>query len=126
MSFLAWILAGAVLAAMCVSLVRGRAVEVRVWTLGLVVAALVYPVLAIAGGVSAAAGREIVGALPWVGAALASRRVGLLLLAVAWPLHGVWDLLPVMRPWMPDFYPPFCVGFDLVAGLRLMWMRHSP
>lgn len=126
MSFLAWILAGAVLAATGVALVRGLAVEVRLWAVGLAVAALVYPAVAMAAGAPAAAGRELVGALPWIGAAIAARRFGTLLLATAWALHGVWDLLPVARPWMPDAYPPLCLGFDLVAGLRLLWMRYSP
>ena len=71
-------------------------------------------------------GRELVGALPWIGVAIASRRFGTVVLAAAWALHGVWDLLPVMRPWMPEAYPPVCLGFDLVAGLRLLWIRYSP
>lgn len=126
MSTPAWILAGALLAAMGVVLVRGLATEARFWALALVAVALVYPAVATAADVPGVATREFVGALPWIGVALAWRRFGLVLLATAWVLHGVWDLMPVVRPWMPDFYPPLCLGFDLVVGLRLLWIRYSP
>jgi len=126
MTFLAWVLAGALLAAVIVALLRGRAAEVGFWRIGLVAAALVYPAAAIAGGALTAAGRELAAALPWIGAAMAARRFGLVVLAMGWALHGVLDMLPVMRSWMPDFYPPLCLGFDLAACLRLLWIRYSP
>jgi hypothetical protein len=126
MTFLAWVLAGALLAAVIVALVRGRAAEVGLWRVGLVVAALVYPAAAAAGGGPTEAVRELAAALPWIAVAIASRRFGLLVLATGWALHGVWDMIPVMRSWMPDFYPPLCLGFDLAACLRLLWIRYSP
>lgn len=125
MMLAAWILAGGLAAAVLTALVHGRRWEQAFWSAALVVAALVYPAVALGAGLPETAARAFVAALPWLAVAVAAPRFGPLLLAAGWAAHGVWDMIPVNRPWMPAFYPPLCLGFDLVVAVRLLASRYS-
>jgi hypothetical protein len=125
MMLAAWIVVGGVVAAMLAALVRRSRDEPGLWGLALVVAALAYPAFALGAQVPAPATKEFLGSLPWIAVAIASRRLGPLVLAAGWAAHGVWDMMPVNRTWMPAFYPPLCLGFDLVVAARLVALRYS-
>lgn len=97
--------------------------EQRVLALGLVVAALVYVVFALVGQPEArwhlveAAGLVLFACLAWWGV-----RRDAIWLAMGWALHVGWDLglHGAAESFVPGWYPPLCVGFDLfVAGYIL-------
>jgi hypothetical protein len=125
MMLAAWIVTGGGIAAMLAALLRRSRNETSLWAMALVVAALIYPAFALGAGGPSAAPQEFLGSLPWIAVAIASRGFGPSLLAAGWAAHGVWDMMPVNRPWMPDFYPPLCLGFDLVVAVRLVALRYS-
>lgn len=117
----ALILLGAVaaLVAATISRHRGLASFRRVWAVGLAVAAAIYVAFAaLAGGAAAlaieAVGLLVFGAIAWLGA-----RRWPSLVALGWMAHAGWDLAlhpPVSGSWAPEWYPPLCVGFDLVVA----------
>ncbi len=98
--------------------------EIRLLALGLVVAALVYVVLALAAGVDRrwltleAAGLGVFGILAWLGL-----RASLWWLALGWVAHVGWDVglhLDRAQAFVPAWYPLWCVGFDLVVAGYLL------
>lgn len=117
---------GAVLGGLFVLLARRRKRhgEIRLLALGLVVAALIYIVLALAAGADRGwlaletAGVGLFGLLAWLGL-----RTSLWWLALGWAAHVGWDVglhLDQMQTFVPAWYPLLCVGFDLVvAGFLL-------
>ena len=114
------VLLGAVLGALFVTFARARkAAELRVLALGLIVAALIYVGLALAGK-----GREwlmiellgvaLFGCLAWLGL-----RASRWLLAAGWGAHVAWDVglhLDRAHAVVGAWYPLLCVGFDLVVA----------
>ena len=118
------ILAGAVLGALFAVAARrhGGADELRVFGMGLAVAALIYVGLALPTGdsrwlVLETAGVAIFGGVAWFGLV----RPGWL--AIGWMAHVIWDVglhLDRAQPVVGTWYPLACVGFDLmVAGFLL-------
>jgi Family of unknown function (DUF6010) len=116
---------GAVLGGLFVFLVRRRKRgDISLLALGLVVAAFVYLVLALAAGadrrwlILEAVGLGVFGLLAWLGL-----RASLWWLVLGWVAHVGWDVgLHLDRPqtFVPAWYPLLCVGFDLVvAGFLL-------
>lgn len=84
---------------------------------GLVAAALVYPFASLVQGYDVPL--HGAAAAPYV-AIGAFARNSPLVLAVGWALHSVADAVAVHRPLVvPEWYPPVCVGFDLVFGVAL-------
>jgi hypothetical protein len=118
------ILAGAVLAGLLAVALRsrGRVSALRFWAMGLVVAAAIYLVFALAAAaplrvwLGEAAGLALFGSLAIVGARRAPW-----LLAAAWVAHVAWDvgLHPAGGGVVPAWYPPLCIGFDLAAALAI-------
>lgn len=118
---LASIVSGAVLGALFVTLAaqRRRRGEAQLLAIGLVIAALIYVLLAIFGAdrvwlAYEAGGLLLFGVLAWFGA-----RVSLAWLALGWTAHVAWDVgLHLDRPQaiVPAWYPLLCVGFDLVVA----------
>lgn len=114
------ILLGAILGALFAIFARARkAAEVRVLALGLVVAALIYVGLAVAGrgrewlGIEMA-GVVLFGLLAWLGL-----RASPWWLAVGWVAHVGWDVglhLDRAQAVVGAWYPLLCVGFDLVVA----------
>jgi hypothetical protein len=101
-----------------------RAGEIQLLALGLVVAAFIYVVLALAAGADRrwlaleSAGLAVFGALAWLGL-----RVSPWWLALGWVAHVGWDVglhLDRTQAFVTAWYPLLCVGFDLVvAGFLL-------
>ena len=121
------ILVGAVLGGVFVLAARRpRSVaNERLFALGLIVAALVYVVFALAAGDSRwlgieAAGVAIFGAFAWLGL-----RSSPWWLALGWAAHVGWDVglhLDRAQSVVGPEYPLVCVGFDLVVAGSLLAM----
>ena len=119
------ILLGAVLGALFVLVARrrGRTGEARLLALGLVVAALIYVGLALAGAdhhglAFEAAGLGIFGVIAWLGA-----RASLWWLVLGWVAHVGWDVglhLDRSDASVAAWYPLLCVGLDLVVAGYLL------
>jgi uncharacterized protein DUF6010 len=98
---------------------KGSRAEARLLAAGLVVAALIYLVLALArnGGDWLAievGGVALFGALAWQG-----MRGSPWFLVVGWLGHVAWDVglhLDRAPPIAPEWYPLLCVGFDLIVA----------
>lgn len=115
------ILAGALAALLLVGLARlgGRRLEGWVYSLGLVVAALVYVVAAARAGGGKELLVEAVGLAAFGTIALVGLLFSPLVLALGWALHVGWDL--VLHPGtgagsIPYWYPAVCFGFDLLIA----------
>src|SRR5690606_16972472 len=129
------VLAGIVLALGLVRLARGRgpAAAARIYAAGLLVAAALYLVFALAGQADARwvlielAGVAFYGTIAWPGV-----RRGLVVLAIGWAGHVLWDVALHMdgagAAFTPSWYPWLCIGFDLVlagAVVALGSRRHA-
>ena len=121
------ILLGALLAVPLVLWARRRRGEDRVYAQGLVVAALVYLIFALAAGAGVGAvvteviGIALFGAVAWLGTGRAA-----LWLAAGWAAHVGWDLLlhPLAEVgYAPAWYVRACIGFDLVVAA---WIALRP
>ncbi len=107
---------------------RGPRREAQILAIGLVVAATIYGVFAAVGGAAArwlgieTAGVLLYGAVAWIGL-----RRDPLWLAAGWLLHIAWDvgLHGAATAFVPLWYPPLCVGFDLAIGLWVMVRRRD-
>ena len=103
--------------------------ERRVYAVGLVIAALIYVVLALAGGASAQSlAFEFLGFILYGTVAWGGLHGKPWLLAMGWTAHVAWDVLFHLggfgAEYTPDWYPWFCVSFDLViAGAVLASSR---
>jgi hypothetical protein len=106
---------------------RGDAAQRRLFSVALVVAALIYIGFALA----AASGRwlayEAVGVALFAGFAWLGLRFAPWWLAAGWITHVGWDVglhLDRAQPVVGAWYPLLCVGFDLVvAGFILRTAR---
>jgi hypothetical protein len=117
------LLLGAVLALALVSLARmlppGR--EMRVYAVGVVIAALVYVGFGAAGGAGTRwLALEILGVLLYGAAAWGGLRGRPWLLAAGWAGHVAWDvplhLIGAGAEYTPPWYPWLCVSFDLIMA----------
>jgi hypothetical protein len=133
MTILLALLAGFVMAAVFLTWARRKRPDHarRLYALGLLIAALIYVAFALAGHGSARwVALELIGVLLYGGAAWIGLRTAPLVLALGWAAHVGWDVLLHVRgdgaAYTPDWYPWFCVSFDLiVAGATLMRRGHE-
>jgi hypothetical protein len=93
---------------------------------GLLAAAAIYVVFAVVWGANTAIRFEAVGLTIFMLIAFLARRFGIIYVGVGWLLHIGWDYLFHMvgpaQHLAPAWYPPFCIGFDLVVGVYILWM----
>ena len=115
--------------ALCAALFRRASPrgEQKAWAQGLVVAALIYVGFAVAGG---GGGRwlliEVGGLVAFSIAALVGSRRAPWLLAAGWGLHTLWDLaLHHGVDFVPTWYPPVCLVFDLAAAAWIAWRSRA-
>ena len=128
MSGLAAVVAGAGLALLYVTVARRRphVGERLVLAWGLVVAAALYVVFAIRTASLQWIGLELLGLAVFSAIAAAGAWRWSSLLVVGWVTHVAWDVLlhGAATPFVPSWYPPLCVGFDLVvAGAIIQRLR---
>ena len=94
--------------------------EMRIYAVGLVVAALIYVGFAIAGDATLSwLVLESGGLVLFTLIALYGLRVSAWALVQGWAAHAVWDVLlhQVMEVgFVPKWYPGFCLGFDLLLA----------
>lgn len=107
---------------------HGDAGELRVFGVGLVVAALIYVGLALPTGdgrwlILETAGVAIFGGVAWFGLV----RPGWL--AIGWMAHVIWDVglhLDRAQSVVGTWYPLACIGFDLIVAGYLLSAALSP
>jgi hypothetical protein len=93
--------------------------EVFVYTIGLVIAALVYVVFAALRGGPKDFGVEALGFMAFSLVAALGWRLSPLVIGAGWLLHVAWDVLlhPVAAGgYASDWYPVVCIGFDLLLA----------
>lgn len=113
------------LALVALARTRGPEVEMRIYAIGLVTAAVIYLFFGLAGGASAkwlaveSLGVIIYGAAAWVGL-----RRWISLLALGWAAHVAWDLLLHLSgagaEYTPYWYPWLCLSFDVVIAAAVL------
>ena len=93
---------------------------------GLLAAAAIYVIFAVLWGEEGWIRFEAVGIAIFSLIAFLARRFGILWIGAGWLLHIGWDyLFHIVGPGVhlaPAWYPPFCMGFDLVVGVYILWM----
>jgi hypothetical protein len=95
----------------------------------LLIAALIY--VAFAGfGISSGSSTtnwlivELAGVLIYLFFAYAGVKVSVWFLVIGWAAHILWDVVlhgGANTPFVPGFYPPVCIGFDLVFALYIAY-----
>jgi hypothetical protein len=126
------LLLGVGVAAACLAGVRAAfpAAERVTWALGLLAAALVYVVLALLDDRSSELAVEATGALIFGGLAALGVLRSAGFLAAGWAVHAVWDVaipLAIDTAFVPEWYPPVCIGFDVAVGAYwLARVREQP
>ncbi|MFK8054578.1 MAG: DUF6010 family protein [Saprospiraceae bacterium] len=93
---------------------------------GLLVAAAIYVGFAVLWGEDGWVRFEAVGVAIFSLIAFLARRFGILWIGAGWLLHIGWDYLFHMvgagSHLVPEWYPPICIGFDLIVGLYIFWV----
>ena len=110
-------LVGIIAAAISLGLIRQYewATQHKLVAVWLVIAALIYPALALLQGASEWLPYEFVGVALYATLAWIGWRYSLMVLAAGWALHALWDRLS-HGTFMPAWYPMACLGFDLVLA----------
>jgi len=97
----------------------------------LIVIASYYALFAVMAGSLHIFSLEMLAMALFVAIALTGFRRSLWLVVTALMGHGVFDLAHahlIANPWVPKWWPGFCLGYDFVAAACLGWMllRASP
>lgn len=90
-----------------------------------IVIASYYALFAVMGGSTQSLAFEAIPVAVFVMASIAGFRYSLWLVAIALAGHGVFDIAHdrlIVNPGVPTWWPGFCLGFDVVAGLYLAWL----
>lgn len=93
-----------------------------------IVVAHYYPLYAVLGGSYQVLLLESLVGLVFLAAAVAGFRASLWIAAAALTAHGVFDLvhgLLIANPGVPAWWPAFCLGFDVVAGVVVGYLLTS-
>jgi hypothetical protein len=90
-----------------------------------IVIALYYALFAVMGGSVEVLALEAVAIAVFVAASIAGFKNSLWLVVAALVIHGVFDVAHdqlISNAGVPTWWPNFCLGYDLVAGLYLAWL----
>jgi hypothetical protein len=94
----------------------------------MIVIALLYSLFAVMGASTHALILEsLVGAL-FIAVAATGFRRSLWIVAVALAAHGIFDLTHaslISNPGVPDWWPEFCLSYDVTAAAYLAWLLKS-
>jgi len=94
----------------------------------MIVIALYYALFAVMGGSSRALALEAVPIAAFIAASVAGFKYSLWLVTAGLVAHGVFDVLHghlISNPGVPTWWPPFCLAYDVVAGLYLAWLLRT-
>lgn len=101
--------------------------ELVIYSIGLILAALIYVAFSFTGAGTWWLIIEIIGMAVFTLLAVLGLRASPWFLAAGWALHISWDVfLHLVSPqaFVPDWYPVVCISFDLiVAGYIAMKLR---
>lgn len=105
--------------------------EAQAWALFLFIAALIYVGFAVFNGAEPQwIGIELAGLAAYSLIAFVGAKKWPLLVGPGWLAHALWDQMvhPGGHPgFVPDWYVPLCLGFDVVVGVTLMTtLRYRP
>ena len=120
------LLVGALGCVVFISIVRKLALkrEMTQYAIGLVVAALIYVVFAVAGGAPLSwLLLESGGVVLFSLVALIGVRISTWALIIGWVAHTVWDVLlhkVLSVGFVPEWYPVGCLGFDLLLAAYII------
>jgi hypothetical protein len=124
------IMVGAILAGVLVVALRRARFErvLRFWARALFVAAAIYVGFVLVGGAPTQwLLIEVGGLLLFTTLAVLGLKYSPWVLAGAWFAHIAWDSLlhSQSTAFVPQWYPPLCIGFDLVVGAYIVfvWSR---
>lgn len=93
-----------------------------------IVVAHYYVLYAVMGGSSRVLLLECLVGSVFVAAAVLGFRSSLWIVAGALAAHGLFDLghdSLYTNPGVPAFWPPFCLGYDVMAAVYLAWLLRS-
>ena len=126
-----WIVLGAILAVIFILAANRTRCADKTIAAGLLVAAVIYVGFATFGGAGAGwmaiefLGVAVYGVFAWLGVNRSS-----VWLAAGWMTHIAWDVglhqVGSGRIFTPDWYPPLCIGFDVVVAVCLVWTASKP
>lgn len=91
----------------------------------MIVIALYYALFAVMGGSVEVLVLEAIPITIFVVAAIAGFKYSLWLVAAALVAHGLFDVWHdqfILNSGVPIWWPDFCLGYDVVAGLYLAWL----
>jgi hypothetical protein len=93
--------------------------ELVLYSVGLVIAALLYVAFALLLHGIPHLPLELLGLVVFTFAAGLGLRIWPIVLGLAWIAHGAWDYALHVPPpaYVPSWYPVWCLGFDVVVGL---------
>jgi hypothetical protein len=91
----------------------------------MIVIASYYALFAVMGGSLHALVIESIVVAAFVAASIAGFRKSLWLVVFALAAHGLFDLMHgqlIANPGVPEWWPPFCLSYDVVAAAYLAWL----
>lgn len=94
-----------------------------------IVIASYYALFAVIGGSAHALAIESVAILAFVITSVAGFRTSLWIVVAALAAHGLFDFIHdhlIVNPGVPEWWPPFCLAFDVVAAAYLAWFLFRP
>lgn len=95
------------------------------WRIGLVIAAVIYPIFVLIRGQMEMMPMEIGGVFLYGFLAWLSKKYSLIWLAVGWLLHMCWDVFlhsAESTPYVPAGYAMACLGFDIAIAGYIGWL----
>jgi len=98
------------------------------YTTAMIVIASLYALFAVMGGSSQALILESLAGAIFIAVAVAGFKSSLWLVAVALAAHGIFDFIHaaiIANPGVPNFWPPFCLSYDVIAATYLAWLLKS-
>lgn len=124
------LIVGAVLAlsvglfATVVGLDRDRAF----YPVAMIVIAVLYSLFAVMGGSNQALLLESLAGAVFIALAVTGFKRSLWVVAAALAARGIFDSIHaalISNPGVPDFWPAFCLTYDVVAAMYLAWLLKS-
>ncbi len=91
----------------------------------LIVTASYYVLFAVLGGSMHAVAVESIGLAVFTACAVVGFRTSMWLVVAGLMAHGVFDIVharTVSNPGMPEYWPAFCLAFDVAAAVWLGWL----